>query len=918
MTSVSIFKEQVDYFVRLHFSLRDEAPEEAEVRKKYESAFDLIRTMDDFSDLEMDRDAIVDSLVKQYCRELIITKRPGFAYKDDESKPWLSDVEKHKENLNNWFYWNRYCHYLASVKQWPLSAVKAIERDTWNILDLMADPRQADDFERRGLVVASVQSGKTANYSGLVCRAADAGYRIIIVLAGVHNILRSQTQVRLEEAFAGFDITTNECVGVGAISREQRPILCTSRDTDFNKQRASGFKGIQTAHTNDPWLFVIKKNSNSLRRVFEWLRDNANQDDSLLIIDDEADNASINGNFKTGQRRDEPTRINGQIRKILNYFRRKCYIGYTATPFANILIDPRIDSDEYGKDLFPRNFIYTLEDSSDYFGSEKVFGGVSGSDYPYLRYIDDIDSILPPKHNRSFEVTTLPESLKFAVRCFLLSLAVRKLRGDGDEHCTMMVNVTPYTRIQQNVADLIDEYLKKVKDAVYAYGALDVEQALVASDEIRLLRQAWLSEYENLGFSWSDILSVLNDAIFRAHTTVVNSKSSGVLEYAVHTEHVIAVGGYRLSRGLTLEGLVVSYYSRNAKAYDALMQMARWFGYRPRYEDLCRIWMSRKTAGWYRFVADATADLFDELRNMRQVSRTPQNYGLRIRQCPDSLTVTARNKMGTGTAFAAPIDLNNGFIETIAFERSAGIVQSNKQAVRTLLSGLLNFKSTDADFYRGVPVEEILSFIDSYINEDAKSPKSQKRPVLNYIRDRLDDGELHAWDVYLAGGEGEEVELSNGIVVRREIRYPGSETNGESLVVGEKHRLASRGVEKKGLDEVQRREAEAEFLRDHPDKSNPSDLYYRRHRRYPLLVIHPVQMKYTEEQRARREEGGASQPDAGSWPSWDHSEEAYGWSISFPQSAKQTRTVEYLFNQVAVESMTAEFTEESDDNTDDD
>lgn len=259
MTSVSIFKEQVDYFVRLHFSLRDEAPEEAEVRKKYESAFDLIRTMDDFSDLEMDRDAIVDSLVKQYCRELIITKRPGFAYKDDESKPWLSDVEKHKENLNNWFYWNRYCHYLASVKQWPLSAVKAIERDTWNILDLMADPRQADDFERRGLVVASVQSGKTANYSGLVCRAADAGYRIIIVLAGVHNILRSQTQVRLEEAFAGFDITTNECVGVGVISREQRPILCTSRDTDFNKQRASGFKGIQTAHTNDPWLFVIKK-----------------------------------------------------------------------------------------------------------------------------------------------------------------------------------------------------------------------------------------------------------------------------------------------------------------------------------------------------------------------------------------------------------------------------------------------------------------------------------------------------------------------------------------------------------------------------------------------------------------------------------------------------------------------------------
>lgn len=202
-------------------------------------------------------------------------------------------------------------------------------------------------------------------------------------------------------------------------------------------------KGIQTAHTNEPWLFVIKKNSNSLKQVYEWLRDNASPDDQLLLVDDEADNASINGKYKRDRREDEPTRINGQIRNILHYFTRKCYVGYTATPYANILIDPETDTDKFGKDLFPSSFIYTLEESTDYFGAEKVFADFDEMNPRHLRFIDDIDLILPPKHKSDYQVNAIPESLKEAIRTFLLATTIRALRGDGDKHSTMMVNVSP-------------------------------------------------------------------------------------------------------------------------------------------------------------------------------------------------------------------------------------------------------------------------------------------------------------------------------------------------------------------------------------------------------------------------------------------------------------------------------------------
>ena len=918
------FIEQVNNAVRDFFAEQPGYPDEDQVREQYEAFYRAFSSIPTYAQLNLDRANIIADLVQEYCAEREITKRIGFAYADEDTKKWLQE----REDSIDWFYWERYKRYLYRTKGWSLAAVKATESDTYDILDLMADPMSEGPFERRGLVVASVQSGKTANYTGVICRAADAGYKVIIVMAGIHNVLRNQTQARLEEGFTGFDIVSRQPVGVGKREDKRRPVSCTSRLKDFNAAQADAFFALQTEHLNGPMLFVIKKNSTALKRVYEWLTTNAKKTDQLLLIDDEADNASINVKYKRDSPENDPSRINGQIRNILDYFDRRCYIGYTATPFANILIDPTVEHEVFGKDLFPNNFIYTLEESSDYYGADKVFGDY-GDPYPkHLRYIDDIGLILPPKHKSDEFVEVIPESLKEAIRTYILATCIRILRGDDDKHSTMMINVSPYKLPQRSTSYVVRDYVMGLKHECKAYCGLPEQLALGSSRDLQMVKATWASEYKNTTeFGWHDIQNTLTKVLEKLRVISINTDTTDRLEYDEHVDYVIAVGGYRLSRGLTLEGLVVSYYSRNAKAYDALMQMARWFGYRPGYEDLCRIWMSEQAAGWYKFVADATTDLFDELRDMRQLNSTPQDYILHIRQSPDSLIVTARNKMGAGDYTEAPADLNGRFIETISLLRDQESLAHNEAAVKRLLERIEGHQrfSGKEYLYTDVAREIVTDFIDEFLNEDVRSTKTQIKPVLEYIAGRRADGELDTWDVLVAHGgsgaddEGSLTELPGVGAIAYERRKPGTLNTEEYVLIGDNHRLSSRGVEKAGLDDKLVEKSKDDFVRDHPSKKrdNCSDLYYRRRRTKPLLVVHPVQVRYSDKQIAKMKADGKDVPIINCWPTWETSVEGYGWSISFPRTTKETRPVKYVYNKVAMENMYSEFTEDSDDNTGD-
>ncbi len=297
----------------------------------------------------------------------------------EEYRPWLASA---KGNID-WFYWNRYRRYLGE-KRLPPQVIQKIDSITERILDHLEDPKKEGKWSRRGMVVGHVQSGKTDNFIGVVNKAADSGYRVIVVLAGMLNSLRNQTQERLDMGFLGIDTSIPEkpYTGVGLLDRGEgkKPASFTTSVSDFKKATANS-SGVGIDGLKNPAIFVIKKNKSTLTNLIEWLKYNTKhklKDYPMLLIDDEADHASIN----TSDSGTEATAINKKIRELLQLFDRSAYVGYTATPFANVFIDPDVE-----EDLFPRDFIVSLDPPSNYFGSERIFS--EEADLDVVRKVKD-------------------------------------------------------------------------------------------------------------------------------------------------------------------------------------------------------------------------------------------------------------------------------------------------------------------------------------------------------------------------------------------------------------------------------------------------------------------------------------------------------------------------------------------------
>lgn len=602
-------------------------------------------------------------------------------------RPWLHDARINGDIGE--FYWSRY-RKLLSLKGLPKSVIDATDEVTDRVLDRLGDPRNMSRWSRRGMVVGHVQSGKTANYTGLICKAADAGYRLVVVIAGIHNNLRNQTQMRIDEGFIGRDTgrlahankaQRQKIIGVGQFDQREFPVSLTNTLRDFNKATATTNTS-QIGQYNVPVVLVIKKNSSTLKNLLEWLKEHSVHQGTqmvgqpMLLIDDEADNASIN----TAYSRDQVTRINGQIRELLSLFHRSCYVGYTATPFANIFIDPETDDDALKQDLFPRHFIIGLDAPTNYFGAQKVF--LDGRDR-HVRLISDNEDVLPMQHKIDHPVEVLPESLVQAVRGFIVARAIRNLRGQQAEHASMLVNASRFTEIQGKLRSKIFDLVGRIRDAVVVDGGKG--EAALRNPEIDALHTVWMNEFADAESpSWADVQRRLHEVLVATRVVEVNaSKRSQALDYEQGGEHgvtVIAIGGFSLSRGLTLEGLTISYFLRNSMMYDTLMQMGRWFGYRSGYEDLCRVWMPADGVGWYAHIHEAMDDLQAQLKRMELVKATPEQFGLAVRSHPESLIVTARNKMGTGREFPVRVGLAGKLVETTRIRTDKDQIERNRQA----------------------------------------------------------------------------------------------------------------------------------------------------------------------------------------------------------------------------------------------
>ena len=835
-----------------------------------------------------------ENLAQRFEERISITQHIGSVLVERGHQPWLDAARARIEP----YYWSRYRQHLIQ-EGLPNAAVTTLDDVTDRVLGLMQDPMRSERWDRRGLVVGHVQSGKTANYTGLICKAADAGYKLIVVIAGIHNNLRSQTQRRIDEGFVGRDSArllskqADMFVGVGRFDNARRPVTFTNTSRDFNKMTATGV-GIPIQNLLEPAVFVIKKNSSTLRNLIEWLREHSARggresiDEPMLLIDDEADNASININQGSG----EVSRINSQIRELLQLFDRSCYVGYTATPFANIFIDPNTDADMIGEDLFPRSFIVSLDPPSNYFGPTSVF--LENSSY-HIRHIEDNEDHLPIKHPIDVLVSSLPPSLRDAVRTFILARAIRLARGHERQHCSMLVNASRFVNVQRQLRNEIHALLDRIQRSIRVNGKLPPDSAL-QDVELLELHKVWRREFSDTEFDWPAIQSFLLTASAPIRVIEVNSRSPGTLDYNGHRQdglNVIAVGGFSLSRGLTLEGLMVSYFMRNSMMYDTLMQMGRWFGYRLGYQDLCRIWMPEAAEGWYEHISESIEELRGEFRIMEAANANPEEFGLKVRSHPDTLIVTARNKMGTGERVPVRIGLASRLIETHALRRDDTSLRVNRRAVNrlALALGQVGFpietaKSVDFGWLlKGVPAEPILEFLLEFRNHDG-SPLTSGQPVRTYIRERQGD-ELAEWDVLFASvsAKANFEDESLGISIRRQRRTEGKRSDGRTLLVSNRQRVSTRGIERTGLSREQRELAELDY-RDHLDKDgklpssgsiNYPDWAYRHRRTRPLLMIHLIDIMKDDE------------VDTAISP-------VVAWGISFLPTTLEERKVEYLVN----------------------
>lgn len=791
----------------------------------------------------------------------------GVLIKDKEQHiPWLAT---RREKLD-FFFWNRYKRYLEEVKRWNPRVTGKLGQVSDEIVDYLGDPKSKHDFQRRGLVLGDVQSGKTANYTAICNKAADTGYRVIIILAGTMENLRQQTQERLDAEFSGRmsqylldpkkkeENTPNARVGVGRYGQEKQISTFTSVTKDFNKNILRQL-GLSLHNLNTTAVFVIKKNKSILNNLIDWLKSFTDMDARgmidlpMLLIDDEADNASVN----TKKDEEDPTAINDAIRRLLALFRQASYLGITATPYANIFINPDSADEMRGDDLFPRDFIYSLAPPTHYIGAEKLFG-----EEPEFRnaleelYPQELDSFFPFKHKKELVVDELPPSMKEALAYFLLVNGIRDVRGDNKEHRSMMIHVSRFTNVQDQIVGLVNSWLDNIRSDLQNFARLSESESNSISN-IAFLRAAWdkheLSKKagtDDTPMQWHDFLS---NYLFKAVAPIVvrsvNQRSSAKgLDYYNNRENglrVIAVGGNSLSRGLTLEGLCVSYFYRKSLMYDTLLQMGRWFGYRPGYDDLFKIWISIEAIDWYGYITDAAEELKQEIIRMRDADLTPLEFGLKVRQDPASLIVTARNKMRAATPVHRPITVSGRLLETPRLRADKGSLDANESVFKEFVKRLAKIGQRVEDtgakcFWKGVPKSEVEQLLRDFKTHPWQL-NFQGSALADFIRDSSSVGD---WDVFIAEGAGNEYkELICGdevLSVKTESRTVNASSEQISIS-GTKVRVGAGGATKIGLSNEERKACEEKFRKDsQTGKGHIPDRAYLHINRPPVLILHVV------------------------------------------------------------------------------
>ncbi|NKI26638.1 Z1 domain-containing protein [Arenibacter sp. 6A1] len=728
-----------------------------------------------------------EDLIAQLEADLDIYSHKMTELVEKEVRPWLSDLK----STINWQLWDRYkLHIKAKDGSFPIDS---LDDRTDKILDKCVNPKTIGSWDRRGMVVGNVQSGKTANYTGLINKATDSGYKLIVVIAGIHNSLRSQTQIRIDEGYIGRNSADfiqrqkNVKIGVGKYASETEIYSYTSSDDkgDFNRSVATRIN--VPIEGKSPTVLVIKKNKSILENLILWLNQFAHEVDGsrkilntpLLVIDDEADNASVN----SGSELDVRT-INRLIRTLLNLFSQNTFIGYTATPYANLYIPASWSEDletmvkdvklKVGEDLFPRDFIVNLPPPSNYIGAAQVFGfenentGESQEALDIIRFVEDQEPWIPKKINKDNNENLpddIPKTLKEATKAFILTCTIRRLRGQDKKHSSMLVHVALRVLWIDRVAWLINELLRDYKNQIKSGQGTLIEELedLYENDFVSTTQEV----KENISYNdpkikvhtWEAVKGELKAAVSKIEVRSVHGlKKTSSLEYhnieeIDYTKYengfsVIAVGGNKLARGITLEGLSVSYYLRTTRMYDSLMQMGRWFGYRPGYVDLCRLYTTEQLVNWYRHVTMATEEMRNDFDEMAANNKQPIDYQLKVRTHPGMLMITSLTKMREHEKIE--VGFSGKLIQTYSFKKRD--IEANYMDFKYFISRLNTpelkknlSNSLSSILWKDVNSSIVLDFLSTYRNDYHRLDI-----IKSYIEKQNENGILNQWSVAIS------------------------------------------------------------------------------------------------------------------------------------------------------------------------
>ena len=865
MTETTNYKQARDIMMFLYTHFKGEKRTHSEVlnqAKKFMRALDI-------NESDKKYFSILSRAIDLYEIEVgIKTFNPFVIAKNKKSNLW---VYKKKENIPH-SYFDRYKMYLTN-EGFAQKSIDNIEQTCEKILAYCANPECGYADKKLGLVVGDVQSGKTANYLALINMAYDYGYKIVVLLAGMTDSLRIQTQKRMDAGVIGAvsDSIGNviEYCGVGLAAKDHFAIPFTNRENDFSDFIQRNLN----ATINDfkkPVVLVVKKNKKILESVMERLKTALQkyETNSLLVIDDEADNASIS----TAKPGNDPTAINRCIRSIFNSFPIASYVGFTATPFANIFINP--DDVPENRDLFPSDFIVQLNAPDNYFGGRKVFSGSDVLPRP-LRIIDENEDLfLPVIHDKDDHYWGLSESLKEAILVFLINNVVRTIRGDESKHRSMMINISRFNNMHLQIKEAVQDYINHLRNIIEQDAGFSTEMFIRNTDAKKIFDifnqdhffdeiKTGNAEKHLPSITWENIQAGLYNEIKLFETIIINSRNTkkNRFDYEKHSDgaRVIVIGGFVLSRGLTLEGLMVSYYSRNAMAYDTLLQMCRWFGYRPKYEDLCCVYLSQTNVDNFNAVLDAVEDLKDQFAEMDRRDKKPSDFGLMVKQSPETLEttmlITGRNKLRYTNEIVHHLHYGGVYADTSKLSKSSDVNKHNIAAFRTF------YDSHNFSFINGRYMAQNVSKFDiaDFVHE-LKIPYVNRKFDVQGLSEYIENSDIFfEWDVVIATGDSDSKFLDNPNLPcpTRSFHYEPDESY---IRIGAgNNRVLEPGIFNAGLWITEDKKRE---ILEGTNRKDLTALDYLKIREKPILVIYPIDLKINTRESQKVDEGKKNIKDA--------------------------------------------------------